>query len=150
LLLNLVLIAVLLFLARRYRKPGALMATYLFGYCITQFIVFFARASEPLVKLGGVLDWGLKQAQWTAIIFAIVLIPITILAMRSHFARPVPAGEAAATYGMPEQEATPNVASLDAEDEPSEEAEAVAQPASVGADGAAQTEEKEVSEEAES
>lgn len=150
LLLNLVLIAVLLFLARRYRKPGALMATYLFGYCITQFIVFFARASEPLVKLGGVLDWGLKQAQWTAIIFAIVLIPITILAMRSHFARPVPAGEVAATYGMPEQDATPNVASLDAEDEPSEEAEAVAQPASVGADGAAQTEEKEVSEEAES
>jgi phosphatidylglycerol:prolipoprotein diacylglycerol transferase len=148
LLLNLVLIALLLFLARRYRKPGALMATYLFGYCITQFTVFFVRMND-IVPLGP-LDWGLKQAQWTSIIFAIVLIPITILAMRSHFARPVPAGEVAATYGMPEPDATPDSAPLDAEDEPSEEAEAIAQPASVGADGAAQAEEKDVSEEAES
>lgn len=101
LLLNLVLIAVLFFLASRFRRPGALMATYLFGYCVTQFIVFFARASEPFVKLGGVLDLGLKQAQWTAIIFALILIPITILVMRTRFAQPVPAGEIPATYGMP-------------------------------------------------
>lgn len=105
LLLNLVLIAVLFFLASRFRRPGALMATYLFGYCVTQFIVFFARASEPFVKLGGVLDLGLKQAQWTAIIFALILIPITVLVMRSRFAQPVPAGEIPATYGMPQEPA---------------------------------------------
>ncbi len=100
LLLNLIMIAILLFLARRYRKPGALMATYLFGYTITQFTVFFVRAN--IVVPLGPLDWGLKQAQWTSIIVFILLIPITIFFMRTRYARPVPDGEVAATYGIPQ------------------------------------------------
>lgn len=103
LLLNLVLIAVLAVLARRYRKPGALIATYLFGYTITQFTVFFVRAN--IVVPLGPLDWGLKQAQWTSIIVFILLIPITIFAMRTRYARPVPDGEVAATYSLPQKPA---------------------------------------------
>lgn len=143
LLLNLVLIALLLFLAGRYRKPGALMATYLFGYCITQFLVFFARAN--IVVPLGPLDWGLKQAQWTALIVFILLIPITVIAMRSRFARPVPAGKVPATYGMPgmpqkitaqseEKEATSTNKEGDTLEETQPESEQVAQPANVGAD----------------
>ena len=174
LLLNIALILLLLFLARRYRKPGALMATYLFGYCATQFIVFFARASEPLVLLGGVLNWGLKQAQWTAIIFAIVLIPVTIIAMRSRFARPVPAGEVPATYGIPQktvkerepaQAVPPESTEAPAanEENDSSEAEEIqsaneaetqqeaqeAQPASVAAEGTPKAEESEAAEHSE-
>src|SRR5258708_2269632 len=40
LLLNLVLIALLLVVARRARRPGMLLVTYLFGYAVTQFLVF--------------------------------------------------------------------------------------------------------------
>lgn len=147
LLLNIVLIALLLFLARRYRKPGALMATYLFGYCVTQFTVFFARAN--IVVPLGPLDWGLKQAQWTAIIFAIVLIPITIIALRSRFARPVPEGEIPATYGMPQKALKPDETEEAASSEgknssvttsqPVDEEEA--QPASVGAESTAASDE---------
>jgi phosphatidylglycerol---prolipoprotein diacylglyceryl transferase len=100
LLLNIVLLLTLFYLARRYRRPGALIATYLFSYCITQFLVFFARAN--IVVPLGPLDWGLKQAQWTSLIVFILLIPITYLFMRSRFARPVPEGEVAATYGLPQ------------------------------------------------
>ncbi len=143
LLLNLVMIAVLLILARRYRKPGALMATYLFGYCITQFLVFFVRANV-IVPLGP-LDWGLKQAQWTSLIVFVLLIPITYLCMRSRFARPVPEGEVAATYGIPQKTTKPNdesesasteTASSDEEGKQAKDEEA-AQPASVGAESTA-------------
>ncbi|HLI71301.1 MAG TPA: prolipoprotein diacylglyceryl transferase [Ktedonobacteraceae bacterium] len=143
LLLNLLMIAVLLLLARRYRRPGALMATYLFGYCITQFLVFFVRAN--IVVPLGPLDWGLKQAQWTSLIVFILLIPITFLVMRSRYAQPVPAGEVPATYGIPQkltqQGETSNSDEKPAEEisvgeENSDEAE-VNQPASVGADSSA-------------
>jgi phosphatidylglycerol:prolipoprotein diacylglycerol transferase len=144
LLMNLVLITVLFFLARRYRRPGMLMATYLFGYCITQFLVFFVRAN--IVVPLGPLDWGLKQAQWTALIVFILLLPITLLAMRTRFAQPVPAGEVPATYGMLPKDSTPDEepgVPLVAEEADNEEDiqtsaldEPSAQPASVGADKA--------------
>lgn len=102
-LLNIALIVVLLIMARRFRRPGALMATYLFGYAITQFVVFFVRAND-VVPLGP-LNWGLKQAQWTALIVFILLIPITIFVMRTRYARPIPEGEVAATYGIPQKPA---------------------------------------------
>ena len=102
-ILNIILMITLLILARRYRKPGALMATYLFGYAITQFLVFFVRAN--IVVPLGPLDWGLKQAQWTALIVFLLLIPITIFFMRTRYARPVPEGEVAATYGIPQEPA---------------------------------------------
>lgn len=98
LLLNIILVALLFTLARYYRRPGMLIITYLFGYCTTQFLVFFTRAN--IVVPLGPLDWGLKQAQWTSLIVALALIPITMLVMRTHYARPVPAGEVAATYGI--------------------------------------------------
>jgi phosphatidylglycerol:prolipoprotein diacylglycerol transferase len=101
LLLNLIMLTVLVILSRRYRKPGALMATYLFGYTITQFVVFFVRANT-IVSLGP-LDWGLKQAQWTSMIVFLLLIPVTIWFMRTRNAQPVPAGEVAATYGIPQE-----------------------------------------------
>jgi phosphatidylglycerol:prolipoprotein diacylglycerol transferase len=139
LLLNLILIALLFFLARHYRRPGTLMATYLFGYCITQFLVFFVRAN--IVVSLGPLDWGLKQAQWTALIVFILLFPITFLAMRGRFARPVPAGEVPATYGMLHVVAAPLSDALPTDAEAGDEdaqtpsvAEQSAQPASVGAE----------------
>jgi phosphatidylglycerol:prolipoprotein diacylglycerol transferase len=103
LLLNIVMIVVLVLLAKRYRRPGALILTYLFGYTITQFTVFFTRANI-IVPLFG-LNWGLKQAQWTSLIVFIALIPLTFFLMRTRYAQPIPAGEVPATYGIPQKEA---------------------------------------------
>lgn len=96
LLLNLVLLSVLLFLAYRIRRPGLLMAIYLFGYCITQFFIFFVRDNIFVTFLG--LNWGLKQAQWTSLIVFILLIPATLILFR--ISKPVPKGEMPATYGI--------------------------------------------------
>ncbi|MGH2515810.1 MAG: prolipoprotein diacylglyceryl transferase [Ktedonobacterales bacterium] len=66
-LLNLVILAILLPL--RFRLPrlkaGLFFVLYLALYAITQFIVFFARGSEPYTPFLGVDT--LKQAQWTAV-----------------------------------------------------------------------------------
>ncbi len=97
LLTNLVLLAVMLFLAYRVRRPGILMLVYLFSYAITQFFLFFVR-DNIYVKLFNVIDWHLKQAQWTSIAVFIFLLPITYLVLR--YSKPVPAGEVAATYGI--------------------------------------------------
>jgi len=101
LLLNVVLIVLLIVLARRSRRPGALIVTYLFGYTITQFLVFFARANVVLPLFS--LNWGLKQAQWTSLIVFILLVPLTFLVMRSRYAEVIPEGLVAATYGMPQK-----------------------------------------------
>ena len=98
LLLNVVMLVVLLGLSRRFRRPGMLMATYLFGYCITQFLVFFVRANM-IVPLGS-LNWGLKQAQWTSLLVFLVLIPLTLWARSWRYARPIPEGELPATVGV--------------------------------------------------
>jgi phosphatidylglycerol:prolipoprotein diacylglycerol transferase len=42
----------------------------------------------------------LKQAQWTSIVVFILLIPISFIVMRLPYARPVPEGEVAITYGI--------------------------------------------------
>ncbi|TMD62300.1 MAG: prolipoprotein diacylglyceryl transferase [Chloroflexi bacterium] len=109
-LFNLILIVVLLFLARRYRRPGMLMITYLFGYAITQFLVFFVRAN--IVVQLFTLDWGLKQAQWTSMIVFLLLIPLTLGVRRWRYAEVIPEGEIPATYGIPQKQvkqATRNV-----------------------------------------
>ncbi|GER84893.1 hypothetical protein KTAU_35290 [Thermogemmatispora aurantia] len=98
-LCNLVLLAVLYLLSRRLRRPGVLTLVYLYGYAITQFVVFFWRANVVVSFLG--LNWGLKQAQWTSLVVLILLLPVSYLVLRSRYARPVPPGEAAAFYGMP-------------------------------------------------
>ena len=91
LLINVVLIV----LARRSRRPGALIVTYLFGYTITQWLVFFVRANVvvPLFSL----NWGLKQARWTSLIVLLLLIPLTLWVRRWRFAQPIAAGEIPAT-----------------------------------------------------
>lgn len=97
-LTNVVVLVVLLFLARRVRRPGILLFVYLFSYAVTQFLLFFVRANDVVSFLG--LNWGLKQAQWTSLVVFVVLLPVTYLVMRSRYARPVPDDAVAATYGI--------------------------------------------------
>jgi phosphatidylglycerol:prolipoprotein diacylglycerol transferase len=99
LLTNLVLLALMFFLAKRVRRPGVLMLVYLYGYAITQFSIFYTRSNEIVPFLG--LDWGLKQAQWTSLVMLIALLPITYWVLRTS--KPVPAGEVPATYGIPQK-----------------------------------------------
>ncbi len=99
LLTNIALLALLLFLSYRLRRPGTLMLVYLYGYVITQFLLFFVRDNTIVSFLG--LNWGLKQAQWTSLVVFILLLPITYLLLR--FSKPVPEGEVAATYGIPQK-----------------------------------------------
>ncbi|QBD79834.1 prolipoprotein diacylglyceryl transferase [Ktedonosporobacter rubrisoli] len=101
LLTNIVVLCIMLYLARRVRRPGILMLFYLFAYTITQFVIFFVRANVVVTFLG--LDWGLKQAQWTSIVVFIVLLPLTYWVLRMRYSRPVPVGEVAATYGIPQK-----------------------------------------------
>jgi phosphatidylglycerol---prolipoprotein diacylglyceryl transferase len=96
LIINLILLSVMLFLAKRVRRPGVLMLVYLYGYAITQFLVFFARANDIVSFVG--LNWGLKQAQWTSLVVLVALLPLTYWLIR--YSKPVPQGETAATYGL--------------------------------------------------
>ena len=75
------------------------MLVYLYSYALTQFLLFFVR-DNLIVSFFG-LNWGLKQAQWTSIVVLIVLLPITYLVLRSS--KPLPNGEVAATYGIPQK-----------------------------------------------
>jgi phosphatidylglycerol---prolipoprotein diacylglyceryl transferase len=130
LLINLILLGLLLFLARRVRRPGLLMLVYLFGYCITQFLVFFTRANV-LVNVFGITVF--KQAQWTALVVFVILLPITYLVLR--YSKPIPAGEVAATYGIEQKSQKPPitaepikaepVATIDEPEEKHEEEKAV-------------------------
>jgi phosphatidylglycerol:prolipoprotein diacylglycerol transferase len=119
LLTNIVLLALLLFLSYRLRRPGALLLVYLYGYVITQFLLFFVRDNVIVSFLG--LNLGLKQAQWTSLVVFILLVPITFLVLR--FSKPVPEGEVAATYGIPQkpkaEEKQPSVEAVAAEGEQS-------------------------------
>jgi len=98
LLTNVALLVLLFSLARYVRRPGVLMLVYLYGYVLTQFLLFFARDNVVVGFLG--LNWGLKQAQWTSIVLFLLLLPVTYLVFRSS--QPVPVGEVAATYGIPQ------------------------------------------------
>ena len=102
LLSNVVLLALMFYLARRVRRPGVLMFVYLYGYALTQFLLFFVR-DNLIVSFFG-LHWGLKQAQWTSIVVYIVLLPITYLVFR--YSKTVPNGEVAATYGISQKPAS--------------------------------------------
>jgi phosphatidylglycerol---prolipoprotein diacylglyceryl transferase len=97
-LLNLLLIGALVLLSRWYHRPGMLLLTYLGGYALTQFLVFFARTNSivPLFSL----HWGLKQAQWTSLVVLLLLIPLVLWVRRWRLAQPIPVGEIPATYGM--------------------------------------------------
>ena len=94
------------------------MLVYLYGYAITQFLLFFVRDNLIVNFLG--LNWGLKQAQWTSLVVLIILLPITYLVLR--YSKPVPEGEVAATYGIPQK---PKMAELPEEQPGAEEAEPI-------------------------
>jgi phosphatidylglycerol:prolipoprotein diacylglycerol transferase len=99
LLTNIMLLTLLFYLARHVTRPGVLLLVYLIGYAITQFLLFFVRDNVIVNFLG--VNWGLKQAQWTAIIVLIALLPITYLVIR--YSKNVPVGEVAATFGVPQK-----------------------------------------------
>lgn len=115
-LANIVLLTIMFFLAYRLRRPGTLMLVYLFGYVITQFFIFFVRDNIIVSFLG--LNWGLKQAQWTALVLFILLIPLTFLVLR--FSKPVPEGEVPATYGIPQKVKAKPVEEVHEEEQPAE------------------------------
>lgn len=103
LLTNLVVLALMLFVVRRATRPGVLLLVYLYCYVTTQFLLFFVRDNVIVSFLD--LNWGLKQAQWTSLVLFAVLLPTTYFILRrSH---PVPEGEVAATYGIPQKPAPP-------------------------------------------
>ncbi|GCF06514.1 prolipoprotein diacylglyceryl transferase [Dictyobacter arantiisoli] len=112
LLINLVVLGIMLYLARRVRRPGILMLVYLFSYTISQFLIFFTRANDVVSFFG--LNLGLKQAQYTSLVVFILLLPLTYWVIRRS--RPIPVGEVAATYGIP-QKTQPIVATEPAENE---------------------------------
>ena len=99
LLTNIIVLALMFYLVHRVRRPGILLLFYLYAYSITQFLLFFVRDNVIVTFLG--LDWGLKQAQWTSLALLIVLLPITYLVFR--YSKPIPEGEVAATYGIPQK-----------------------------------------------
>jgi phosphatidylglycerol---prolipoprotein diacylglyceryl transferase len=81
-LFNLVALAILWPLRHRLPKirAGLFFTLYLMLYAISQFVVFFFRATEPATPFLGIS--GLKQAQWTAIIVFLLCIPLLMLVMR--------------------------------------------------------------------
>lgn len=104
LLIDVVMLILLFTLSHRVRRPGVLTFVYLFSYAISQFTIFFVRDNVITTFFG--LDWGLKQAQWTSLVVFIALIPLTSMVMRYwKYARPIPEGETAATYGIPQKPA---------------------------------------------
>ncbi len=125
LLLNLVVLALMVYIARRVARPGILMLVYLFCYCITQFLVFFVRANVVVSFLG---TYILKQAQWTSIIVFIALLPISYFVLRSRYSRPVPAGEVAATYGIGHKPTNLMVPTVEPMDDEEAQAENSGQP----------------------
>lgn len=96
---NIVLLCVMLYCARKFRRPGLLMLVYLYAYVITQFFIFFTRDNVIVDFLGTHI---LKQAQWTSVVLFIILIPLTFWILR--ISKPIPEGEVASTYGIPQPE----------------------------------------------
>lgn len=73
----------------RFSVPGTLFALWLTLYSAGQFLLFFARANS-------VVAFGLKQAQWTALIVLVIAVP-TWLLWRQYYLRHQPPSEGAAT-----------------------------------------------------
>jgi phosphatidylglycerol---prolipoprotein diacylglyceryl transferase len=81
-LLNLVILGIL-FPLRFYLpqlKAGVFFVLYLALYALSQFVVFFARGTEPIVSFLG--THVLKQAQWTAVIVLLLCVPLYFFIMR--------------------------------------------------------------------
>lgn len=69
LIFSLALFAALWLVRFRFSVPGTLFALWLVAYSAGQFVLFFGRANIVVL-------WGLKQAQITAIVVILMMIPI--------------------------------------------------------------------------
>ncbi|HEY8739753.1 MAG TPA: prolipoprotein diacylglyceryl transferase [Candidatus Dormibacteraeota bacterium] len=78
LLASLLLFALVSFILSRRPAAGTAAIAYLVGYPVTQVVLFFLRATEP------VLVFGLKQAQLTAIAVLIGGVPALVLLRRRY------------------------------------------------------------------
>lgn len=107
-LLNLVILGILLPLRfyLPHLKAGIFFVLYLALYALSQFVVFFARGTEPIVSFLG--THVLKQAQWTAVIVLLLCIPLYLFIMR--VSRPWPYS---AEHPVPWTPATPERAARD-------------------------------------
>lgn len=87
-LFNVVALALLWPLRHRLPKvrAGLFFTLYLVFYAISQFVVFFFRATEPTTPFLGIS--GLKQAQWTAIFVFLLCVPLLLLVLK--FSKPWP------------------------------------------------------------
>ena len=91
-LANVVLLGVLYLAWRRYRYTGVTFGTYLIGYSVTQFVIFFWRNNS-------ITAFGLKQAQLTAIVIG--LLGAAILYWRFREREPVVEGGEAPRQAAP-------------------------------------------------
>ena len=78
LLTSLVLFGLVMFLVSRHPPDGSLIIVYVAAYAVSQFLLFYLRATEP------VLLFGLKQAQLTALVMLLVVVPLLILLRRRY------------------------------------------------------------------
>lgn len=92
-LANVVLLGVLYLAHRRWRYTGVTFGTYLIGYSVTQFVIFFWRINPDVA-------FGLAQAQLTAIVIG--LLGATILWYRLRERDPIIEG---AVTPVPERQA---------------------------------------------
>jgi phosphatidylglycerol:prolipoprotein diacylglycerol transferase len=91
LLVALALFGLVMLVLSRRPPDGTAVIVYVAGYAISQFLLFFVRATEPVVM------FGLKQAQVTSLVVLLVVAPLLIL-LRMRFPR-IFAVEAPATDG---------------------------------------------------
>jgi phosphatidylglycerol---prolipoprotein diacylglyceryl transferase len=61
-------------------KAGYYFVAYVFLYGLSQFVVFFARGTEPITPFLGITAF--KQAQWTGIVVMLACIPLFLLVTR--------------------------------------------------------------------
>ena len=71
----LVILAVLLYVRRRGVPPGVLGLAYLFLYPVSQLILFYWRTDSETPAI----LWGLKQAQLTALVMLLTVVPVFVL-----------------------------------------------------------------------
>ncbi|HEV3233637.1 MAG TPA: prolipoprotein diacylglyceryl transferase [Candidatus Dormibacteraeota bacterium] len=72
-LISLGIFALILFVISRRPRPGTAALVWGIAYSVAQFGIFFVRATEPVVA------FGLKQAQVTALVVLLVLVPVVAL-----------------------------------------------------------------------
>jgi phosphatidylglycerol:prolipoprotein diacylglycerol transferase len=80
LLAALALFGIVMVVLSRRPPDGTAVIVYVAGYAVSQFLLFFLRATEPVVM------FGLKQAQLTSLVVLLVGVPLLIL-LRIRFPR---------------------------------------------------------------